>query len=130
GTKQPVIEPGKSDTSILVQRVTTEDGDKRMPLSATPLSPETVALIRHWIDNGAKEGKNPDDHALAVATHPIKRTRKLDVTLPTTAVPPKELVMPNNPGKLDLALKVGPLAPVAAVAFSPDGKLLAAGSYR
>src|SRR5262249_31799025 len=30
---------------------------------------------------------------------------------------------------LELALTVGPLAPVAAVAFSPDGKLLASGSY-
>src|SRR6266849_2390216 len=31
GTKRPVIEPGKSGASILVQRVLTEDGDKRMP---------------------------------------------------------------------------------------------------
>src|SRR5947209_12730829 len=67
GTKHPVLSPGKSGDSILVERVTTEDGDKRMPLGAIPLSPETIALIRRWIDTGAKEGKNPDDHALAVA---------------------------------------------------------------
>jgi WD40 repeat protein len=128
GTKQPVIEPGKSGASVLVQRVLTDDGDKRMPLGATPLSPETIALIRHWIDSGAKEGS--DDQAVAVTAPASKRTRKLDVTLPTTAVPGKGLVGASNPAKLELALKVGPLAPVAAVAFSPDGKLLATGSYR
>ena len=47
----------------------------------------------------------------------------------TTAVPPKGALGPAGPAPLELALKVGPLAPVAAVAFSPDGKLLASGSY-
>src|SRR4029077_14213233 len=56
--------------------------------------------------------------------------RKLDVMLNTSAVPPKGLLGASNAGKLDLVLKVGPLAPVTAVAFSPDGKWLAAGSYR
>jgi WD40 repeat protein len=35
----------------------------------------------------------------------------------------------NLPGTIDLTLPVGPLPPVAAVAFSPDGKLLASGVY-
>jgi WD40 repeat protein len=54
--------------------------------------------------------------------------RKLDVVLPTNAVPPAGL-FPGNPAKLELAIKVGPLSPVATVTFSPDGKHLAAGSY-
>src|SRR5262249_5473120 len=57
------------------------------------------------------------------------RTRKLDVILNTNAVPPKGLFGSGNPGKLELVLKTGPLAPVTAVAFSPDSKWLAAGSY-
>jgi WD40 repeat protein len=130
GTKHAVIEPGKSDASILVQRVTTEDDDKRMPLAATPLKPEAIALIRRWIDSGAKEGKNSEDSGVVVAASAPKRSRKLDVTVPTTAVPPKGLLGLSNPAKLELALRVGPLSPVAAVAFSPDGKLLATGSYR
>src|SRR5205807_6807653 len=32
-------------------------------------------------------------------------------------------------GKLEVSLPAGPLAPVTAVAFSPDGKLLATGCY-
>jgi len=46
GTKHPVIESGKSGASLLVERITTEDGDKRMPLGATPLNTEAIALIR------------------------------------------------------------------------------------
>src|SRR5207249_3882254 len=110
GSKHPVIEPGKSGPSILVQRITTDDDDKRMPLAATPLSPENIALIRRWIDSGAKEGKSPDDEAVAVTVPVARRTRKLDVILPTTAVPPKGVVGPSNPAKLELLLKVGPLA--------------------
>src|SRR5262249_20712131 len=45
------------------------------------------------------------------------------------AVPPQGMFGPGAPAKLDLALKVGPLSPVATVTFSPDGKLLAVGSY-
>jgi WD40 repeat protein len=56
------------------------------------------------------------------------RVRKLDVVLATNAIPPKDVLGPN-PAKLELALKVGPLSPIAAVAFSPDGKWLATGSY-
>src|SRR5262249_52939928 len=92
GTRQhPVIEPGKSDSSILIQRVTSEDDEKRMPLGTTPLKPEVIGLIRHWIDTGAKEGKNPDEHPLVTALPATTRTRKLDVTLPTTTIPPKDL---------------------------------------
>jgi WD40 repeat protein len=130
GRKQSVIEPGRSGASILVQRIISQDDDKRMPLGATPLAPETIALIRRWIDGGAKEGKNTDAPAATVSVSAPKRARKLDVVLPTAAIPPKGLVGPRKPVKLDLALKVGPLAPIAAVAFSPDGKLLACGSYR
>lgn len=132
GTGQhPVLEPGRSGASILVQRVTSEDEEKRMPLGTTPLKPEVIALIRHWIDTGAKEGKNPDDPPIVAAVPATKRTRKLDVTLPTTTIPPKDLLdKARTPAKLELTLKVGPLAPVAAVAFSPDGKFLAVGSYR
>src|SRR5207237_8640322 len=56
GTQHAILEPGKSDASILIQRVTAEDGEKRMPLGANPLAPETIALLRRWVDSGAKEG--------------------------------------------------------------------------
>jgi WD40 repeat protein len=129
GTTHPVIRPGKSGDSPLIEMLTTSDVKKRMPLDSDPLPKETIDLIRRWIDSGAKEGKReelPDSVASAKPKAPV---RKLDVLLPTSATPPAGLFGKAAPAKLQLGLKVGPLAPVAAVAFDPDGKLLAAGSY-
>jgi hypothetical protein len=129
GAKAPVLHPGKSAESRLVRMVLTKNEDRRMPLGAPPLSAEDIALLRRWIDTGAAEGPKPTEEAVTVAAAKPKRTRKLDVVLGTSAVPPKGVLGAGSPAKLELALKVGPLAPVAAVAFSPDGKLLAAGGY-
>jgi roadblock/LC7 domain-containing protein len=129
GADAPVVRVGKSGDSPLIKAVMTADTDKRMPLAATPLTPEAIDLLRRWIDSGAREGTQPNSDTAAVTTSALRRRRKLDVTLPTGAVPPKGALGPAAPGKLQLTLKVGPLAPVAAVAFSPDGKLLATGSY-
>jgi hypothetical protein len=99
-----------------------------MPLDAPPLTKEDIALIRRWIDTGAREGQKPDDEPAAIVTTRAAKTRKLDVILPTAAVAPPGALAKVG-GRLDLALKVGPLAPVTAVAFSPDNRLLASGSY-
>lgn len=129
GGKDRVIQPGKSGSSLLIELITTKDEDKRMPQGADALPAETVSLIRRWIDTGAKEGQKPAEAAVAVAASKPRRTRKLDVVLPTSATAPAGVLGPGAAGKLDLAVGVGPLSPVAAVAFSPDGKWLAAGGY-
>jgi WD40 repeat protein len=119
---------GKSQASRLLELVKSSDENRRMPKDAPPLPAEAIDLFSRWIATGAKEGNPPVDTASAPAASP-KRLRKLDVLLSTNAMPPKGLLSQANPGKLDLVLKAGPLAPVTAVAFSPDGKFLASGSY-
>src|SRR6185369_5177648 len=74
---------------------------------------EAVAVIKKWIDGGAREGTPPAEVAPSVR----KRVRKRDVTISTAT------------DGLSLTLKVGPLAPVVAVAFDPKGKWLATGAY-
>jgi len=128
GAKRPVIQSGKSGDSPLVQRITTANEENRMPLAAPAVSAENIALIRKWIDSGAKEGEKPRVNA-AVTSSTFQRRRKLDVVLTTNASPPAGILGPGAPEKLELVLPVGPLSPVAAVAFHPEGKLFAEAGY-
>jgi hypothetical protein len=129
GGKDRVIRPGHSGDSLLVQRLLTSDATRRMPRESAPLPADRIALIRRWIDTGAKEGKRPAEGGSTVLALASQPRRKLDVRLPTQAVPPRRLRGKGGLAKLELDLRVGPLASVDAVAFSPAGRLLAVGSY-
>jgi len=48
-----VIVPGNSGGSRLVHRIEGTGGEPRMPLGRTPLTPEQIAILRTWIDQGA-----------------------------------------------------------------------------
>ncbi len=127
GSKLSVLTPGKSDKSLLHELLVTADVKRRMPLESDALSKEKIALVKRWIDSGAKEGTPP----VEVAVTPTKKaiTRKLDVLMPTAAILPAGFASSKAAGKLELVMKVGPLAPITAVAFSPDSRFLASGSY-
>ncbi|WP_239491989.1 PSD1 and planctomycete cytochrome C domain-containing protein [Luteitalea sp. TBR-22] len=53
GATGPLLVPGDSAKSYLLQRILGEGGEDRMPLDEDPLTPEQTALIRAWIDQGA-----------------------------------------------------------------------------
>src|SRR6478672_3762685 len=56
GASGPAIRPGKPDASLLV---TVISGDKpRMPKVGPPLDASQVAVIRRWIDEGARDDSN------------------------------------------------------------------------
>jgi hypothetical protein len=126
GAAKPVIRPGNSAGSPLVQLVVSADEERRMPLGRKPLPADAVDLLHRWIDGGAKEGTRPDTEAAA------KRgpARPIDVTLATTLVPPREAFPDVPPAALGLTLRMGPVPAATSVAFSPDGRLLACGSHR
>jgi dipeptidyl aminopeptidase/acylaminoacyl peptidase len=128
GGKVPVLVAGKPDASLVVTLLASKDKKRAMPLDADPLPDADIATIRKWVAAGAPEGTKPkEDDGQTTGLNPVARkTRKLDVSFATKAALPASAKMP---GALELALPVGPLPPVAAVAFSPDGKLLAVGTY-
>jgi hypothetical protein len=51
--KSKVVVPGKSSESALIERVTSDDPDERMPAKGLPLSKPQVEILRRWIDQGA-----------------------------------------------------------------------------
>lgn len=54
GDSGKMVVPGKSGESLLIQRIVSDDEGDRMPLDADSLSKEQLALIRAWVDQGAK----------------------------------------------------------------------------
>ena len=53
GDNGRMVKPGRSDQSMLIARVISDDDSVRMPLEARPLSPKEIAALRRWIDAGA-----------------------------------------------------------------------------
>jgi hypothetical protein len=47
------VVPENSAASLLVDRLTTDEVNIRMPLFGSPLSQESISLIEEWIDDGA-----------------------------------------------------------------------------
>jgi mono/diheme cytochrome c family protein len=54
GTAGAVILPGKSGDSKLIRAITGADGVKKMPYKKEALTAKQIALLRAWIDGGAK----------------------------------------------------------------------------
>jgi len=59
GATGPLLVPGDSAKSYVVQRLLGEGGEDQMPLDKDPLSAEQTALIRAWIDQGAEWPSTP-----------------------------------------------------------------------
>src|SRR5262249_50686555 len=124
-SERKVVRPGNGADSLLIRMVVHPKPERRMPPGGKALPEETVALLRTWIDTGAKEGTKPAEETVSVPANPA-RTRKLDVALPLTLAVPGGAFPGVAAGPARLTLPVGPLAPVTGVAFSPDGATLAA----
>ena len=54
GETGPAIIPGNSEQSLLVRRILGLDDEERMPKEGDPLPDAQIALIRAWIDQGAR----------------------------------------------------------------------------
>lgn len=121
---QALVLAGQPEQSLLYRSLVTTDVKKRMPLEADPLPAQEIELIRRWIAAGLPEGERPAQGEASGSS--VRLVRTLPVTLPTRASPPPSLKLS---GPLQLTVPIGPLAPGTAVAFSPEGQLLACGSY-
>ena len=129
GTKShAVVVAGKAGESELVKRLADPDEDVRMPLSDKPLSGPEQALIRAWVDAGAPRGE-PIGTVASAAKKTRRLVRSLDVVVPLELKVPAGIKGLDASGPAQLAMKVGPLPPVTALAFRGDGRLLAVGTH-
>jgi len=136
GHTGPVIVPGKSAESLLYLRITGKV-TPAMPLNGKKLADAEIETIRRWIDAGAPPPAPGEmTAARAPAIPDIKPRTQIKPLISALAYRPggrllalgsyKEvrLVEPES-GKVAATLP-GEAEDVRSVAFSPDGKLLAA----
>lgn len=57
-----IIKPGSSADSKLFQLVSSKDDSERMPQDGKPLSADQIAVLKAWIDQGAKWPSSDPDH--------------------------------------------------------------------
>jgi hypothetical protein len=131
-----VLLAGHAAESPLYERLAAADEDERMPLGEKPLSDAQRGLIGRWIDAGAPRGVAPVRPAtgLSSTAEPTRAPRRIvrafDVLIPTEAKAPAGLEgIEEGSGPIQLALKVGPLPAVTALAFRGDSHELAVGSF-
>ncbi|HUY32335.1 MAG TPA: c-type cytochrome domain-containing protein [Pirellulales bacterium] len=93
----------KPDESELLRLISSQDKDERMPKDADPLTAEQIALVKRWIEEGAKFD-GPDPNA-ALAS-----------------------IVPKVPHPAAMAAYRTTI-PITSVAFRPDGQELAVGGY-
>ena len=103
GTHGKVIEPGKSSESRLYLMITGKLAPK-MPLSGSALAEGDIEIVRKWIDAGAKPPT-------------AEQAKELAARLATPEIP-------------DIKAKVAVKPQIGALAYRPDGKLLALGTYK
>ena len=126
------IVPGKPDDSLLIDYISGDEPE--MPKNAKPLLPEQVTLISLWIKQGAKDDTPETVQDRISAKNP-----------PTYANPPVLTALAYSPDSKWLAISgfhetllfradgsgrvarlIGRSQRIESLAFSPDGKLLAA----
>ena len=100
---EPPFTAGKIDASEFYRLVSSTDASERMPKDAEALPADQLALIKRWIEQGAKYDAK-------------------DLAAPLASLVPRK-THPSPPESYRV-----PIA-VTALAFSPDGKELAVGGY-
>ncbi len=142
GRRGPAVVPGKSDESLMIQYLTGERQPQMPPETSIPL--DQVAMLRRWIDEGAKVDASPEE--LAQQAEARYAAAEAVAAVSTDAPPPvtslayapdgkvmavagyREVVLVEPGSGRPLRRLLGPPDQVTAVAFHPDGTLLAAAS--
>jgi WD40 repeat protein len=150
GKRGAAVVPGKAESSILYRMSGHTQKPVMPPEDEEPLTPEELALVKMWIDQGAKAPSGERvRQAIIVSTPPasVHPVRALAVSPDKAAVAVgrgnqilvydagsgtyiRSLLQPGlqTPDKKEV--RAAHLSLVESLAFSPDGKYLASGSFQ
>ena len=134
----PSIVPGKIEDSLLIDKITPENGKAEMPQDKPPLSTAEIELVSRWIAQGALDDSPQAGRARYDMDHPPEYTR-LPV-IPGLAFSPDgtllavagfhEVLLWKADGSELVGRLVGLSERVESLAFSPDGQKLAVSGGR
>ncbi len=150
GKRGTAIVPGKSGDSLLVKMVGRTEKRFMPPKGEEPLTPEELALLKLWIDQGAKAptskrerpkvivaGPPANVHpVLGVAISPDKKTvaasrgNQIHIFDAASGKHLRTLLDPQLTAPDKKPIKAAHLSLVEALAYSPDGKTLASGAFQ
>ncbi len=139
GDTGPGIKPGKGAESLLLQAAAHQDDDLKMPprdnkAKAKDLTPQQLAVFKLWIDQGAKATGRSER---TIAWQPVPDA--LGAIFSTAITPDAQFAACARANRVFIYhVPTGKLVAnesahrdvVNALAFSPDGMLMASGGYR
>jgi WD40 repeat protein len=146
---KPIL-PGKSAESLLVKRAGKTEKPFMPPKSEEPLTPEELALIKLWIDQGAQAPKGIRERPKVIVgipppiVHPVRalavspdkstiaagRANQIHIYDSGSGNFIRTLVDPTLATADKKPVTASHLSIVEALAFSPDGKFVASGSFQ
>ena len=139
GDTGPAVVAGKGAESLVLQAAAHTDDDLKMPprdnkAKARDLTPEQLALLKLWVDQGAKPSPKVER---VIAWQDVPGTLR---AIFASAITPdgqfaacaraNRISIYHLPSGRELATDSGHRDQVNALAFSPDGTLLASAGYR
>jgi WD40 repeat protein len=150
GQRGAAIVPGKSAESLLVKSAGRTAKPIMPPKSEEPLTPEELALIKLWIDQGAKAPATRRERpkvVLSLLPAPVHPVRALAISPDRSAVGAgranqihvydaasgayiRSLIDAGLTTPDKQPLKAAHLSIVESLAYSPNGKFLASGSFQ
>ena len=150
GKRMAAIQAGNAAESLLYKMCSRKMTPVMPPIKEEGLTPQELALIKLWIDQGAKPPTSKIDKPKVIVGVPpanVRPVRAVSVTGDGKTIAAsrsnkvflfnaadgaalKEFLDPNLTGPDKKKVAASHLSLVESMAFSPDGKTLATGSFR